>query len=167
MSPKRFDMTHKKKLPFSYLHYGILIFAQGVWAEREKQGIIDKKNTRHRDLPNVYRTNFPTSCNLCTQIHEIFVEIKGNNDGLMYVGHTNLELAEIELITTLFMTEQKVKKIYFFQGGPVKRTEVGKKQNLRERLIPKKCNVSDFIEILNDKKFEEEILYEVTKDSYF
>ena len=167
MSPKRFDMTHKKQVPISYLHFGSLVFAQGKWDQKDRNGVMEIVRAHHRDLPNLYRTNFPTSCDLCTQIHDIFQEIKRNNDGVMYIGHTNLELDEILLVTKLFMEDDRIKKFYFFQGGPVKRTEVGKKHNIRERLTPKKCTKSEFIEILKNKRFEEEILYEITKDYFF
>lgn len=169
MSPKKYDMTYKKKAIFSYLHYGILVFAQGAWREKEKVSLEEKINQKKREgeLPNLFRYTSPFNCDLCNQINDLFEEIKGKNDGIMYFAHENLELDEIKMFTNLIIDDEMVKKMYMFQGGPVERSKIGKEINLRERLTPKSCGKSEFVKILEDNEFQLEILYEITKDRYY
>lgn len=170
MPPKRFDMTYKKKVGISYHHYGILVFAQGAWSEKDKESLLAKvrEEKRQGKLPNLYKVNFPTSCDRCTQIHNIFEEIRRQNDAIEYISHDLwLEIPEIKKFTEIMFDDDKLKKLYIVQGGPVKRTEVGKKIDLRARFSPKKNTKTEFLKILNDEKFEEEVLYEVIRDKYY
>ena len=169
MAPKKFDMTYKKKVGISYMHYGVLIFAQGSWRERDKEFVMQIVRNHKRDLPNLYRSDSPTSCDVCIQIHDIFNEIKGKNDGILYTTHQLfLETKEMILITNLMLDDNndKVKKIYIFQGGPVKRAE-RLKINLSERLSNKNVTRADFLKILEEGKFEEEVIYEVIRKKYY
>ena len=153
MCPKKYDMTYSKKgTPISYAHYAVLVFAQGVWAERDKEAIHKKSKANITKTPNLFRSDSPASCDICIQIHDIFGEIKGKNDGILYTTHSLLlEIDEIKVIANMFLADDlKVKKLYIFQGGPVKRSERGKKIDIRKRLTSKKVFKDEFLEILEN-----------------
>ncbi|MFW9993483.1 MAG: hypothetical protein ACFFD4_15675 [Candidatus Odinarchaeota archaeon] len=165
----------------SYEHYGILVFAQGTWREKDKESLLRKIG--QRNIHNLYRSSLPTNCYLCNQIYDIFEEIRGMNDGIIYVAHAFLEPDAMKEFTDIVLGDERVKKFFLFQGGLVKDKKgnpvVRKKGSppimrrryhkvdLKERLMLKKCTKSEFIEILEEKEFQYEILYEVTKEKYY
>lgn len=166
----------------SYEHYGILIFAQGAWKEKDKVSVI--KNINQLNIDYLYRASLPNNCDICNQIHDIFAEIKGKNDGIMYVAHAYLETDSIKKLADHVLDNELVKKIYLFQGGPMKHKkgrpvisnrnirEIKVKRRkyqdviLKERLISEKYTKSDFIKLLEQNGFQFDVLYEITRDKY-
>ena len=160
-------------MPTTYSHFGILLFAQGNWSERDGNEVYDL--FRKKDYGDAFWTrDSNTNCDLCRQAFAILGEIKGNNDGIVLVGGHDVDMFEVPGILELarfFSSETRIKKFIFFQGGPIKRRTRGGKQQeeiiLQERLKPMKVSSKEFIEILEQGEFEEEILYEVTRDYKF
>ncbi|MHA2084245.1 MAG: hypothetical protein ACXAEB_06780 [Candidatus Thorarchaeota archaeon] len=147
----------------SYQHYGILVFPQGVWHEKDIEALGTKIGKAH--IEDLYRTNFPTDCDLCNQLKDIFDEIKRNNKGLMYISSAHLWPEAIVKFTNLALDEDKVKKFYFFQGGPVKYKK--ERVVLRERMTPKRVTKDEFIKVLEIDDLQDEILYEVIRGAYY
>jgi len=165
----------KKDRKFSYAHYGVLLFPQGAWADRDETSVREMVKSNHRETPNLFKSSYPSSCNYCNQIHELFQEILGKNKGLIYCGHViYLEFDEMKIIAN-FLDNEKVKKIYLFQGGPLQRDEVSVRSSgrikskeiiIKDRLKPLKVMKSEFLQILEQEKFEQEILYEIVMKYY-
>lgn len=160
---------------FSYMHYGVLLFAQGTWSEKDRKQVnellLNHPKSQSDELFLV-KGSYPSNCDLCNQIHEIFSAILGKNDGMMFFTHDIwLEISGIKLLTELIGTSEKVKKFYIFQGGPIERNALSKGKFtkmklikeiiLKDRLKFQKVTKKEFFEILDANGFEEEILYEV------
>ncbi|MHA2252710.1 MAG: hypothetical protein ACXAD7_20265 [Candidatus Kariarchaeaceae archaeon] len=149
----------------SYYHYGGLVYFQGVIKETEKEALI--KKIADASIHDLYRYQPPFTCDLCIQIDQIYQEKLGSNQGILYMAHENLELDELLKFTNTVLDDQRVKKLYFFQGGPVKKSERKKPIILKDRLASMLCVKSDFIKILQNEQFKQETIYEVMKDSYY
>lgn len=74
----------------TYEHFYLIIFAQGKWNEREREGIRnrlrDKRNEKNQSpytlfTKLVYREEMPkyADCKLCEPIYELLMEMKGSN----------------------------------------------------------------------------------------
>ncbi|MHA1449603.1 MAG: hypothetical protein ACTSP4_09315 [Candidatus Hodarchaeales archaeon] len=157
----------------SYEHYGILVFAQGAWREKDRESLIRKVG--QANILDLYRYTLPNNCYLCNQIFEIFSDLQGKNSGIMYVAHAYLEPEAIIEFTELVLSDELVKKFFLFQGGPVKKIRADPKRKhrkyheviLKDRLKREKYPESVFLELLRENSFQMEVLYEVTRNNYF
>ncbi|MHA1990008.1 MAG: hypothetical protein ACW981_00600 [Candidatus Hodarchaeales archaeon] len=101
----------------SYYHYGVLIIAQGVWREKDKEFV--NKKIIDMKIDNLYKKSFPDNCEICTQIHAMFNELKGSQQVIEYICNLHLENESILKLFKYLQIEKFIKKIYIFQGGPV------------------------------------------------
>jgi len=175
-------MTKHNKMG-TYHHFCVLIFAQGTWREQDSQSLrdsIQEKRKLKRNNPYslydklTFRDSIPTysDCQICQPIYELFEELKGQNDGILYQGHHYLipedDMEDMKELVNLVITNSKVKKLYVLYLDPfreLKRTVIRKMrlQELKEKIIQKKNSKQDFINILDERNFKGRILYEISK----
>jgi len=167
----------------AYEHFCILIFSQGTWKEIDKESVRNlikekvksvKKASYNIFYKLTYRDQMPiySDCLLCQPIYKMFEELKGNNDGIVYQGHHYLipedDFDDMKSLATLIISHKKVKKFYLLyldSFGEIKRTILDKMnlENFKEKLDFKKCNIDDFILIIEKNEFRNRTLYEITK----
>lgn len=175
-------MTKQKKTGW-YEHLTLLIFAQGVWNEKDRAILRSSlQNKRNKPTDNPYpfylklthRKEPPefADCNLCHLLYQLFIAIRGSSDGIFYQGHHYLDfkddVKDMMDMTKLILSFEKVKKFYllYIKGLSDIKTTVIREMNLeelKEKLVNKRCNLEEFIEILNTKEFKDKTIYEVTK----
>ncbi len=169
-----------------YEHFCVLIFAQGIWNEKDRKDIRKPIQERHNKVSDnpyhfflklTYRDNMPiyAECKLCCPIYEMFEEIKGKNDGILYQGHHYLiledDIDDIKEFTNLILSNDKIKKFYILyldSFKEIKTTVINSMnlQDLKEKLTLKTCLKSEFIKILDDNEFKSRTIYEISKDRY-
>jgi len=167
----------------AYEHFCVLIFAQGTWKETDKNTVrklIIEKAKNMKDVPyNIfnkltYRDEMPiySDCHLCQPIYKMFEEFKGNNNGIMYQGHHYLipedDFDDMKSLANLIISHKKVKKFYLLyldSFGEIKRTSLDDMtlEEFKKKLIFEKCNIEDFLLILDNKKFKNRTVYEISK----
>ncbi|MHA1478833.1 MAG: hypothetical protein ACTSPU_11595 [Promethearchaeota archaeon] len=168
----------------TYEHFCVLIFAQGTWKEADKESvrnlIIEKAKSTKNIAYNVfykltYRDQMPiyADCHLCQPIYKMFEEFKGNNDGILYQGHHYLipedDFEDMKFLANLIISHNKVKKFYLLyldSFKEIKRTILNEinLEELKKNLKSKKCNITDFISIIDNNKFKNRTVYEISKD---
>jgi len=167
----------------AYEHFCVLIFAQGTWKETDKDSVrnlIKEKLKSLKEAPyNIfykltYRDKMPihADCHICQPIYKMFEEFKGNNDGILYLGHHYLipedDFEDMKSLTNLILSHNKVKKFYllYLDGfKEIKRTILNEMnlEEFKEKLKFKKCNSNDFILIIDNDKFKNRTVYEISK----
>jgi len=173
----------KRRKTGAYEHFCVLIFAQGTWKETDRDSVrnlIKDKVKTMREMPyNIYykltyRDQMPiySDCHLCQPIYKTFEEFKGNNDGILYQGHHYLipedDFDDMKCLANLIISHNKVKKFYLLyldSFREIKRT-ILEKMNLeefKEKLKFKKCNINDFILLIDNNKFKNRTVYEISK----
>ena len=174
----------KHKKTGAYEHFCVLIFSQGNWKESDKDSvrnlILDKIKSMRDVSYNIfnkltYRDQMPTysDCHLCQPIYKLFEEFKGNNDGILYQGHHYVipedDFEDMKILANMIISHSKVKKLYllYLDGfGEIKRTILDKMNldEFREKLKFKKCDLNDFILIIENNTFKNRTVYEITKN---
>ena len=174
----------KRRKTGAYEHFCVLIFAQGTWKEIDKESvrnlIIDKAKVMKEVSYNIfnkltYRDQMPiySDCHICQPIYKMFEELKGNSDGILYQGHHYLipedDYEDMKNLASLIISHKKVKKLFllYLDGfGEIKRTILNKMnlEELKEKLTFHKCNIDDFISIIDNNKFKNRTSYEITKN---
>jgi len=173
----------KRRKTGAYEHFCVLIFAQGTWKETDRESVrnlIKDKVKTMREVPyNIYykltyRDQMPiySDCHLCQPIYKTFEEFKGNNDGILYQGHHYLipedDFDDMKCLANLIISHNKVKKFYLLyldSFREIKRT-ILEKMNLvefKKKLKFKKCNINDFILLIDNNKFKNRTVYEISK----
>ena len=167
----------------AYEHFCVLIFAQGTWKETDKDSVrnlIKEKLKSLKEAPyNIfykltYRDKMPiyADCHICQPIYKMFEEFKGNNDGILYLGHHYLipedDFEDMKSLTNLILSHSKVKKFYLLyldSFKEIKRTILNEMnlEEFKENLKFKKCNIKDFILIIDNDKFKNRTVYEISK----
>ena len=167
----------------AYEHFCILIFAQGIWKETDRESvrnlIKDKVKNMKEASYNIfnkltYRDQMPiyTDCHLCQPIYKMFEELKGNNDGILYQGHHYLipedDFEDMKFLTNLIISHSKVKKIYllYLDGfREIKKTSLATMslEELKEVLNFEKCNINNFLLIIDNNIFKNRTVYEISK----
>ena len=175
-------MTKIKKTGW-YEHLSVLIFAQGIWDEKDREKVIvplRKKRSKIIDNPYpfylklILRKDPPefADCELCYLLYELFKEIRGPNDGILYQGHHYIvfedDVEDMKDMANLILSGEKVKKFYllYINGFSEIKTTVIRAMSLaelKEKLIHKRCNLEEFIEVLNKNEFKTRTIYEVSK----
>ena len=176
----------RKRKMGTYEHFCVLIFAQGTWNDKDREDIRKPIQNRHNKVSDnpyhfflklTYRDEMPlyADCQICRPIYEMFEELKGNNDGILYHGHHYLILEEdiddMKELTNLILSNDRVKKIYMLYVDSfreIKTTVINSMnlQDLKEKLTLKKCVRSEFIKILDDHEFKSRTIYEISKGRY-
>lgn len=121
-----------------------------------------------------YREQMPiySDCHLCQPIYKMFDIIKGNNDGILYQGHHYLipedDFDDLKSLVNLIIFHHKVKKfylIYLDSFNEIKRTTLNAMtlEELKELLNFEKCDIDDFLMIIDRNKFENRTVYEISK----
>ena len=167
----------------AYDHFCVLIFAQGTWKETDrdslrnliKEKVHSMKETRYNIFYKLtYRDKMPiyADCLLCQPIYKMFEEFKGNNDGIIYQGHHYLipedDLNDMKCLANLIISHSKVKKFYllYLDGfREIKRTILDNMnmEEFKDKLEFKKCNIDDFISIIDNNRFKNRTVYEISK----
>jgi len=173
----------KQRKTGAYEHFCVLIFAQGTWKETDRESVrnlIKDKVKTMREVPyNIYykltyRDQMPiySDCHLCQPIYKTFEEFKGNNDGILYQGHHYLipedDFDDMKCLANLIISHNKVKKFYLLyldSFREIKRTVLDKMNldEFKEKLKFKKCNINDFILLIDNNKFKNRTVYEISK----
>ncbi|MHA1350383.1 MAG: hypothetical protein ACTSPZ_06035 [Promethearchaeota archaeon] len=176
----------KHKKTGAYEHFCVLIFAQGTWKETDKDSVrnlIKEKLKSLKEAPyNIfykltYRDKMPiyADCHICQPIYKMFEEFKGNNNGILYLGHHYLipedDFEDMKSLTNLILSHNKVKKFYllYLDGfKEIKRTILNEMnlEEFKEKLKFKKCNSNDFILMLDNNKFKNRTVYEISKKNF-
>ncbi len=173
----------RKQKKGAYEHFCVLIYGQGQWSERDRQSIeqpIRKVITTY--TPDQYpfflkltkRTEpfSPGSCTICGPASDLLQELKGQADGIIYLGHHYIipedDLEDMATFIRMVFDNEKVKKMYmlYFDGfGEVKKTELSQwnLETLKLHIETKTCNKSQFLTDLESGKFENRVLYEIVK----
>ncbi len=167
----------------AYEHFCVLIFAQGTWNEKDRESILthlQEKHNEQRDDPyHLYlkltrRDKMPqySDCQICRPIYEMFEEIKGQNDALLFQGHHYLiledDVEDLKDLVKFLLSKDKVKKLYllYLDGfKEIKKTVIRMMslQDLKEKLTRKRVSQTKFINSLNEMNFSNRTLYEITK----
>lgn len=167
----------------AYEHFCVLIFAQGTWKEVDKDSVknivLDKLKTTNNTHYNIfnkltYREQMPmySDCHICQPIYKMFEEIKGNNDGILYQGHHYLvpddDFDDLKSLANLIISHNKVKKFYllYLDGfGEIKKTDLATMslEELKEMLNYEKCNIDEFLLIIDNNIFKNRTVYEISK----
>lgn len=173
----------KPKKTGAYEHFCILIFAQGTWKEADRNSVRDLISEEVKSVKEAsynifdkltYREQIPvySDCHLCQPIYKMFEEFKGNNEGILYQGHHYLipkdDFNDMKCLANLIISHTKVKKFYllYLDGfREIKRTILNKMslEEFKEKLKFKKCTINDFILIIDNNRFENRTVYEVSK----
>ena len=99
-------------------------------------------------------------------------ELKGSNDGVLYQGHHYLILdddaEDMKEMVGIILSNDKVKKFYllYIEGFSEIKTTVIRAMDLKElkeKLTLKKINQTEFIQILDQNKFENRVIYEISR----
>jgi len=166
-----------------YEHFCVLIFAQGKWNEKDRESVINpiqEKRKENLDYPYPFFTKLTlrrdpphfAKCELCENLHSLFEELKGSNDAILYQGHHYLifedDKEDMKELVNIILSNEKVKKFYlvYIKGFSELKTTKIRAMDLNELkvLLPiKKVNKTDFIDILEENKFEKRIVYEVSR----
>jgi len=180
------ELKKRKYQTGAYEHFCVLIFAQGTWKETDKDSVrnlIKEKLKSLKEAPyNIfykltYRDKMPiyADCHICQPIYKMFEEFKGNNNGILYLGHHYLipedDFEDMKSLTNLILSHNKVKKFYllYLDGfKEIKRTILNEMnlEEFKEKLKFKKCNSNDFILMLDNNKFKNRTVYEISKKNF-
>ncbi len=173
----------KPKKKGVYEHLCVIIFAQGKWNEKDRASIrqpLIEKHNMHSDNPYplftklTYREESPSysDCNLCGPIYEMFQEILGTSDNLIYQGHHYIipedDKEDMKELPKTILENPKVKKFYLLyldSFGEVDRNVIERwtLNDLKEQITVKQCNASEFEKLIDENNFKSRILYEITK----
>ena len=173
----------KRRKTGAYEHFCVLIFAQGTWKETDRDSVRNLIREKVKSVKEAsynifdkltYREQMPiyADCHLCQPIYKMFEEFKGNNDGILYQGHHYLipedDFDDLKSLAELIISHRKVKKFYllYLDGfREIKRTTLDKMnfEEFKEKLKFKKCTINDFILIIDNNKFKNRIVYEISK----
>ena len=167
----------------AYEHFCVLIFSQGTWKETDEDSVRNLIKDKIKSIKDVsynifnkltYRDQMPiySDCHLCQPIYKMFEGFKGNNDGILYQGHHYLipedDFEDMKNLANLIISHNKVKKLYllYLDGfGEINRTILDKMnlEEFKEKLKFKKCNINDFLLIIDNNKFMNRTVYEISK----
>jgi len=168
----------------AYEHFCVLIFSQGTWKETDEDSVRNLIKEKVKSIKEAsynlfnkltYRDQMPiySDCHLCQPIYKMFEGFKGNNDGILYQGHHYLipedDFEDMKNLANLIISHNKVKKLYllYLDGfGEINRTILDKMnlEEFKEKLKFKKCNINDFLLIINNNKFMNRTVYEISKN---
>lgn len=131
-------------------HVGLLIFPQGIWAEKDKERIINsievkKKSKTYSEwwfyhgfiLSSFQWKPNPKGCAVCFAVMDHFKQLPGNHDNIFYINGPYLEdpkeenskyLKEIATSNYNYLREMitslvhdvKIKKVYFLYVNSIK-----------------------------------------------
>jgi hypothetical protein len=109
---------------------------------------------------------------MCTPAYELLSELKGQADGIIYLGHHYIipedDLEEMARFVKMVLDYERVKKMYmlYLDGfGEIKRTELSQwdLETLKSHIETKTSNMSDFLKQIESGKFDNRVLYEIVK----
>jgi hypothetical protein len=171
----------RKNKKGEYEHFCVLIFAQGQWSESDMQSVLEPiQKVITTNTPDPYpfflkltrRTEDPRNCMMCTPAYELLSELKGQADGIIYLGHHYIipedDLEEMARFVKMVLDYERVKKMYmlYLDGfGEIKRTELSQwdLETLKSHIETKTSNMSDFLKQIESGKFDNRVLYEIVK----
>ncbi len=114
----------------------------------------------------------PGDCAICTPVQEMFQELQGQADGVLYIGHHYLipddDLEDMAKFVRMVLENDNVKKMYmlYLDGfGEIKRTQLAhwELETLKTYIETKTISKSDFLAALNEGRFDNRVLYEIVK----
>ena len=168
----------------AYEHFCVLIFSQGTWKETDKESVRNVIKNKIKSMKNAsynifykltYRDQIPiyADCHICQPIYKMFKEFQGDNSGILYQGHHYLipedDYDDMKNLASLIISHKKVKKFYllYLDGfREIKKTILDKMnlEEFREYVLFKKCNIKDFLLIVDNNKFKNRTVYEISKN---
>jgi hypothetical protein len=164
-----------------YEHFCVLIYPQGQWSESDRQSVeepIRKVITTYTPDPYPFflkltrRTEDPQSCKICTPTYELLSELKGQTDGIIYLGHHYIipedDIGDMASFVNMVLDNEKVKKMYilYLNGfGEVKRSELAQwdLEILKSHVQTRTLSKGDFLTEIESGKFDNQVIYEITK----
>ena len=173
----------RKRKKGAYEHLCVLIFGQGQWSDADRQSIsqsiIDETRNYSADrypfFMKLTRRNEPFNpgaCDICVPTYDLIQELKGQADGIIYLGHHYLipddDLEDMAKFVKLVLENDNVKKMYmlYLDGfGDIKRTQLAKwdLETLKAHIETKTINKSDFLVAISEGRFDNQVLYEIVK----
>ena len=159
----------------------MLIFGQGQWSESDRQSVeepIREVVTTYTPDPYPFflkltrRTEDPRSCKMCTPTYELLSELKGQADGILYLGHhyliTEDDLEDMSKFVKMVLENDNVKKMYmlYLDGfRDIKRTQLAQwdSETLKTHIETKTISKSDFLDAISESRFDNQVLYEIVK----
>lgn len=172
-------------------HAGLLIIPQGIWSEKDKDGIINsieiKKESEiyseswfYHDfiLRPFQREEQPQECRPCTAVKGHFKQLLGEHDYIFYINGPYLGGKEENylylkvMISSLFNNE-KVKKVYFLYIESI--VDLGFKdmkmndkkftnENFSNALINEKIVLKVFLDLCQNLNIISGTVYEIMRD---
>jgi len=163
----------------AYEHFCVLIFAQGTWKETDKDSVRNLIKEKLKSMKNAsynifykltYRDKMPiyADCHICQPIYKMF-------DGILYQGHHYLipedDFEDMKSLANLIVSHSKVKKFYllYLDGfKEIKRTILSEMnlEEFKEKLKFKKSSINDFISMIDNNKFKNRTVYEISKSHF-
>ena len=173
----------RKRKKGEYEHFCVLIFAQGQWSESDRQSVEEPiKDVVRTYTPDPYpfflkltrrpEQFSPGDCKLCTPVSDLLQEIKGQADGTIYLGHHYIipedDLKDMAKFVKMVLDNERVKKMYmlYLDGfGEVTRSELAQwnLEILKSHVQTRTLSKADFLTEIEGGKFDNRVLYEITK----
>ncbi|MHA1949835.1 MAG: hypothetical protein ACXAAO_05445 [Candidatus Thorarchaeota archaeon] len=171
----------RKQKKGAYEHLSVLIFGQGQWSETDRQLVVQSiRNETKKYLQDPYPFFMkltrrsepfnPGSCDICTPAYDLIQELKGQADGIIYLGHHYLipedDLEDMVNFIKLVLENNKVKKMYllYLDGfGEIKRTQLATwdLETLKAHIQARTLTKDDFLKDITSGKFDNRVLYEI------
>lgn len=168
-------------------HFCILVFGQGLWKDSFTKKISKETKVSFFHLSGYSKDSlfctcpicnaliklfdpedpgeYVDFCDLCKALHEIFKDIKGQNDGVIFFSHNLMDIEALQNLVQNLLSDKQIKKIYILE------IEFNKLYKyvpvIMEMISQDRLKKSDFIELLKDNKFEYCTIYEIFKDKYY
>ncbi|MHA1954840.1 MAG: hypothetical protein ACW96U_12940 [Candidatus Heimdallarchaeaceae archaeon] len=178
-------MSKKQKMG-SYEHFCVLINAQDNWKEQDIQSVRDISLSQRKKYVDfdyhfyhklTYRDKKPeySDCLLCNQIYNLFANLKGNREGILYQGHHYLEpddTKDIVEYTKLIFDKNQVKKVYILYLDSLKEFKREDINNLdydefKELIKEERYTLKEFESLLQENEIKERVLHELLREKYY
>ncbi|TFG95273.1 hypothetical protein E4H12_13595 [Candidatus Thorarchaeota archaeon] len=173
----------RKSKKGAYEHFCVLLYGQGQWSEADRQSVVAPilkivKTYTPDPYPFFLKLNpvgesfQPGGCAICTPIHTLFQELKGQADGILYLGHHYIipedDLEDMASFVKMVLDNDLVKKMYilYIDGfGDIKKTELAQwdLETLKTHIETQTVTRSDFLTTLSDGRFNNRVIYEIVK----
>ena len=169
-------------------HFCLLIFGQGFWKESFTKKISKETKSNFFHLSGYSKDSLFCTCPICNALIKLFdphnpgdyvdfcdlckalltefEDIKGQNEGVILFSHQLMrEMSQFQNLTQSLLSNEKIKKIYLLE---VEYEKISKPiPSIIEALNHKRIKKSEFLELLNENKFEYRVVYEIFKDRYY
>ncbi len=168
-------------------HFCLLVHAQDHWELKDENQILKEIIKEYALLNNhsnceicmtcpvcqalwnlfdpINPGDYNTVCQACKEIYTIFKEKRGKKSGLILFSHDNLPHDKLKDLVEVLLNKKRIKKISMLQLEFQK--IVNRTFNIINQLETRKVCKSDFINLLDRKKYELNVNYEISKEFYY